>query len=65
MALWLVSGNIVTSLINVLVLLTPPPFSILHVTVSFLVFYFAISGMQKNSAIWICNHIDGITACTT
>jgi len=61
----LVTSNItpylITCLITALVLLTPPVFSVLYYIFSFLVFYFAISLTQKNTALLISNQVNGLT----
>ena len=61
----LVTSNItpylITCLITALVLLTPPVFSVLYYIFSFLVFYFAISLTQRDTAILISNQVNGLT----
>ncbi len=61
----LVTSNItpylITCLITALVLLTPPVFSVLYYISSFLVFYFAVSLTQPNTAILISNQVNGLT----
>ena len=61
----LVTSNItpylITCLITALVLLTPPRFAFLYYALSFIVFYYAISLTQKDTAILISNQINGIT----